>query len=1750
MSSNEISNNVDPISFGVYGTLIGYNLSLSISSDGTFQISSSPQVSAGISVGGNIPIFTTNILGPFGEINYGPNNINAQPSAWVGIGTPSGLPGPTASILKNVNASQIQFQIGFGISNDIGEIGISLALPTGWLSSSPTSNYSNEGHNYPTYNSSNPQDVFTPPMAIINGTAVNLETATIVMDVATGHLSWTDINVLAAEYRSSDLTDPLAYATELAEHSPPEIDALDVFFSAYEAATSSTPSTPDSKSSSSSSSDSSDNYSGTTSESLSYAYGGGGWYPIVIDMDGDGVEIKPLTTSNTFFDADNDGYAERTAWAGADDGILMIDLGGDGKVTDAKEIAFGNWTPQDDTDLQALATVFDSNADGVFDARDARFGEFRLWNDANGNGEVDSGELQTLEQAGVRSMDLKVKDGTALDLGEGTKVHGLFKVELTNGKTVDGADVTFGYSATGVRKGVDASGNTTYVLETGDVYKHRVLGTTERNVVLTDSTTDGVNWLGATGNALNNLLDARTALADMALDGGDGNDTLLGGAGNDLLRGGAGTDVLRAGKGDDVLLADSADVLAALQSATPLQAVDGGEGYDQLLVEGDTALTLNLDKLNVEAVVTGAGADNLTGEKDTVDYVLNAGAGNDTLVTAGGNDVLLGGDGNDKLDAGAGNDRLLGGAGADTLRGGDGADVLAGGQGNDVLEGGAGDDVYYYERGDGKDTIRDVATEEYTYDVKVAYQYEAAVKRKSGKNSYWVNELRTGYRTETREGVHEIDGGIDTLLFGTGISVEDLVLSRSGNHMVVQLRDASNESVLTADQITLADWADQDNRIENFAFADGTKLDFSQITQAAYGMGENDTLTGSAEGDFLSGGAGSDTLSGGAGKDVLVGGSGNDKLSGGADHDFLFAGKGNDSLQGGDGRDYLLGGAGNDTLDGGNADDVLAGEDGADTLRGGLGNDLLLGGTGADVLQGGGGDDNYFYFRGDGRDEIYDHLEEQQQYNVQVYVGQRYQRSGKNGRWVSEYRTESRTRTVQLDGGNDRLEFGLGIALEDLFIQTQGNDLVVGLRDGTTALSQLEDQILIRSWSNVMNRIETFGLSDGLQMDMSEILHARSGLDGDDTFTGTANGDFLSGGAGNDVLKSLAGNDILAGGAGADTLEGGDGEDDLYGGDGADTLVGGAGLDYVHGGAGDDLLDCGDGNDVLVGGAGNDTLKGGRGDDVYIFNRGDGADRIDETGTETVQETYTYEVPVLKTIKLGGKWASSYSTQVWVNETRTGHRTVTRAIDGGNDTLQFGYGIDIDDLLLSSTGNDLVIDVLLDGKATEDAVSISGWNTPEFRIETLRFANDFAIDISEIAGATKGTAQDDSLTATDESTWLSGQAGNDNLTGSSHADVLHGGKGGDTLKGGQGDDVYIFAKGDGKDVIYDSGSSAVGTDKQKPGGDKLLFGAGLSIDDVVLERQGNDMVIYLRDRDAYDKPLTTVADLVRVQNWNSTGQRIEVLQFVDGTDFDISSITSTYLGTSGQTTADTLIGSTQADWINGFGGDDQITAQAGNDYVFGEAGNDRIDAGAGDDIVSGGAGNDTIHGGTGGDLMAGGEGDDQLYGQQDNDVLFGGQGNDRIDGGDGDDYIIGDQGNDTYIASKGTDIYRFGFGDGQDTYIGSNQAGIVGTDVIMLEDDVSKDRLWFTRSGDDLYMKILGTEDQICFQGWYSGSTPSRHVLGFQSGEDVLTYNKVQELVNAMAAFTPNDGTTAYGVRAGDLPQTLSTTINSTWVHA
>lgn len=120
-------------------------------------------------------------------------------------------------------------------------------------------------------------------------------------------------------------------------------------------------------------------------------------------------------------------------------------------------------------------------------------------------------------------------------------------------------------------------------------------------------------------------------------------------------------------------------------------------------------------------------------------------------------------------------------------------------------------------------------------------------------------------------------------------------------------------------------------------------------------------------------------------------------------------------------------------------------------------------------------------------------------------------------------------------------------------------------------------------------------------------------------------GDFdvnISAGDGRDVVITGAGDDYLGGDDGDDWLYGHGGNDEIKGGNGDDRMFGGTGMDLLDGGAGNDQLLAGAGDDRLSGGAGNDWLKGGRGNDIYLFGKGDGHDLIfnnDMLGDDRVQ---------------------------------------------------------------------------------------------------------------------------------------------------------------------------------------------------------------------------------------------------------------------------------------------------------------------------------------------------------------------------------------------------------------------------------------------------------------------------------------------------------------------------------------------------
>lgn len=127
--------------------------------------------------------------------------------------------------------------------------------------------------------------------------------------------------------------------------------------------------------------------------------------PIVFDLAGDGLDLSTVEDSDIVTRTDS-GALIRMGWVGPTDGILALDRDGDGQINRLSEISFVKDLAGAKTDLEGLA-AFDDNKDGVLDANDKRFGEFRLWVDANQNGRSTAKELRTLAEAGIAAINLK-----------------------------------------------------------------------------------------------------------------------------------------------------------------------------------------------------------------------------------------------------------------------------------------------------------------------------------------------------------------------------------------------------------------------------------------------------------------------------------------------------------------------------------------------------------------------------------------------------------------------------------------------------------------------------------------------------------------------------------------------------------------------------------------------------------------------------------------------------------------------------------------------------------------------------------------------------------------------------------------------------------------------------------------------------------------------------------------------------------------------------------------------------------------------------------------------------------------------------------------------------------------------------------------------------------------------------------------------------------------------------------------------
>ncbi len=166
--------------------------------------------------------------------------------------------------------------------------------------------------------------------------------------------------------------------------------------------------------------------------------------PIVLDLDGDGVETVSLT-DGAYFDHDGNGFAERTGWVGSDDALLVWDRNLDGQIRGGSEL-FGNETPLVGggfaaNGFEALAEL-DANTDGVINVNDSVWGDLKAWRDFNGDGLSSDDELFDLAAVGVESINVGYAASSFVD-AHGNEHRQVGSITMTNSAVHEATDVWF-----------------------------------------------------------------------------------------------------------------------------------------------------------------------------------------------------------------------------------------------------------------------------------------------------------------------------------------------------------------------------------------------------------------------------------------------------------------------------------------------------------------------------------------------------------------------------------------------------------------------------------------------------------------------------------------------------------------------------------------------------------------------------------------------------------------------------------------------------------------------------------------------------------------------------------------------------------------------------------------------------------------------------------------------------------------------------------------------------------------------------------------------------------------------------------------------------------------------------------------------------------------------------------------------------------------------------------------------------------
>ncbi|CDZ56241.1 T1SS-143 repeat domain-containing protein [Neorhizobium galegae] len=177
--------------------------------------------------------------------------------------------------------------------------------------------------------------------------------------------------------------------------------------------------------------------------------------PIILDLDHNGFAFTSVD-DGVKFDINADGKLDQVAWTKTD-GILAFDVDGNGKIDNGSEIFTPNFAGGAHAGGVAALSTLDVNNDGKIDASDTGFDKLLVWQDANGDGVSDEGELKGLNDYGITGISLDADSAEGYIDGQALFAEGSFTyADGSTGSFVEvGFDTLFSEAPDHVLVGTD-----------------------------------------------------------------------------------------------------------------------------------------------------------------------------------------------------------------------------------------------------------------------------------------------------------------------------------------------------------------------------------------------------------------------------------------------------------------------------------------------------------------------------------------------------------------------------------------------------------------------------------------------------------------------------------------------------------------------------------------------------------------------------------------------------------------------------------------------------------------------------------------------------------------------------------------------------------------------------------------------------------------------------------------------------------------------------------------------------------------------------------------------------------------------------------------------------------------------------------------------------------------------------------------------------------------------------------------------